>query len=775
MSSKQPSAWTRWDILLLLVFVTGVARFSRFPFKPPEPVGVEAADSVFSAERAMDHLRVIARGPHLPGSPEHEVVREYLFDQLSGFGFETEYQNTTWLRGTGNTRAVAVWNVVGRIPGTDPSGAVLLMAHYDPVPHSSGANDDGTGVAAILETLRALGTGPALKNDLIVLFSDGEELGLMGAAAFVDGHRWFPAVSVVLNFEVKGNAGASWMFETAPENGWVIRAFAEADPRRVANSMSLDVYRRMPNDTDYSPFRDAGVQGMNFSSMDGANTYHLALDNLDNTSPPTLQHHGLHALALTRHLGGADLSQTQAPDVVFSTVPLLGFIYYPAFGDWIGLLLAFLLAGVAFAVGRRRGGMRTKGVLTGLGVALGSMIISGLISAEVYDWLRRFHPEYGLLHGSSFHREKWYFLSMVILSWTVLVSLVATCRRWFRLSELAWGGALAPLLGALAMVVWMPLAALNLVWPVLFGEAALLWFVLRLEDPPGEQLSRTLRLLVLGVILCPVITFLMPMTEVLWVAMSIAIVPACTVLATAGLILVLPILAPFQARNRWRTPLVLAFHVVLFLGMGIAVSSATADRPTPARLFFVMDAEEGRAWWATADDSDISWIRERVPDTVVRDGEGEGDFYPTGFLTAAADPVEVEAPQLLVLKDTIQGDQRVIRLSITSRIRAERLDIRPREGLESVLLAVNDRALDRDGAMPGRSGWPLSHWGDPGGGVEVEFSVPADAEAPELLLRETSYRPGELLGTGAFQRPPHLIPSIVGTSDVAIFGLRIRL
>lgn len=321
-------------MLLLLILVTGVARLSRFPYKPPQPVGVEAAESVFSAGRAMDHLRVIARAPHLPGSPEHEVVREYLSRQLQGFGFETEYQPTTWVRGHRNgTTAVAVWNVVGRLRGTDPSGAVLLMAHYDPVPHSSGANDDGGGVAAILETVRALRSGPRLKNDLIVLFSDGEEVGLMGSKAFVEGHRWFPDVSVVLNFEFKGDAGASWMFETAPGNGWIISAFAQADPHRVANSMSLDVYRRMPNDTDYSPFRDAGIQGLNFASIAGPNSYHLALDNLENASLPSIQHHGLHALSLSRYLGDSDLTDTSGPDVVFSTVPLLGFIHYPPVGD----------------------------------------------------------------------------------------------------------------------------------------------------------------------------------------------------------------------------------------------------------------------------------------------------------------------------------------------------------------------------------------------------------------------------------------------------------
>ena len=106
---------------------------------------------------------------------------------------------------------------------------------------------------------------------------------------------------MVVNLETKGNEGASLMFETRPENGWVVQALAEANPYAVGNSLSLAVYRSMPNDTDYSPFRDAGVQGLNFSSIGGANLYHQAFDDLDHISLPTIQHQGEYALSLARY------------------------------------------------------------------------------------------------------------------------------------------------------------------------------------------------------------------------------------------------------------------------------------------------------------------------------------------------------------------------------------------------------------------------------------------------------------------------------------------
>src|SRR4029453_6210943 len=88
-------------------------------------------------------------------------------------------------------------NVLARFPGRTPGGpAVVLMAHYDGVPGGPAAADAGSGPAAILETLRALRAGPPLAHDVIALITDGEEAGLLGAAAFVREHAWAKDVGV---------------------------------------------------------------------------------------------------------------------------------------------------------------------------------------------------------------------------------------------------------------------------------------------------------------------------------------------------------------------------------------------------------------------------------------------------------------------------------------------------------------------------------------------------------------------------------------------------
>jgi len=87
---------------------------------------------------------------------------------------------------------------------------VLLVAHYDSVPTGPGANDDGVGVATLLETARALTASAPLQNDVIFLFTDSEETGLLGAQAFVTEHLWAKEVEVVLNFEGRGNGGLNY-------------------------------------------------------------------------------------------------------------------------------------------------------------------------------------------------------------------------------------------------------------------------------------------------------------------------------------------------------------------------------------------------------------------------------------------------------------------------------------------------------------------------------------------------------------------------------------
>ncbi|MDZ7693014.1 MAG: M20/M25/M40 family metallo-hydrolase [Balneolaceae bacterium] len=198
---------------------------------------------------------------------------------------------TTAQRGN-SIRAVQVQNIIARMEGSNSQQTMLLMAHYDSVPYARGAADDAAGVAAILEAVRALQAGPPLQNDVVILFTDAEEGGLMGARYFTENNPLMEEIDLVLNFEARGTSGSSIMFETNDGNDKLIPLFEEATPNPVANSLTYSVYKVLPNDTDFTMFKQHDIQGLNYAFIEDYLDYHTMQDNPENLSLSSLQHHG---------------------------------------------------------------------------------------------------------------------------------------------------------------------------------------------------------------------------------------------------------------------------------------------------------------------------------------------------------------------------------------------------------------------------------------------------------------------------------------------------
>ena len=353
--------------VLMLVVLLGIAVLSIQQLNPPAALDSNASLNEFSAGRAMKHLASIARTPHPIGAPAHEDTRRYLVQELSTLGLAPEVQEATVVNPNWVSPFIAatVHNVVAMLKGTENSHAILLVAHYDSVPTGPGAADDGAAVATMLETVRALKTSAPLKNAVILLFTDAEEFGLLGARAFVEQHPWAKNVGTVLNFDARGNSGPVIMFETSPQNGALIREFASAAPYPVATSFSSDVYRILPNNTDFTVFQNAHLSGLNFANINGFINYHTQLDSVENIDARTVQHQGAYALALLRRFGNLRLPiPAERNAVYFNTIGSI-LIHYPTSLSIIwGLLTALLFVAVMIA-GFRFGRLRVSGILWG--------------------------------------------------------------------------------------------------------------------------------------------------------------------------------------------------------------------------------------------------------------------------------------------------------------------------------------------------------------------------------------------------------------------------
>ena len=201
-------------IALALLIVLGLLAIHSV--EPPAAADANAPLAEFSAARAMRDVREIAKAPRMLGSAENDRVRDYLVGRLRELGASPAVQTATVARHTqsGPDTWAIVNNVVATIPGTSPTGAVLMVAHYDSAPSGPGAADNAASVAAIIEAMRALKTGPAARNDLIVLFTDGEELGLLGAKGFVETQQALSNIKVVLNFEMRRRP---WPVDDVPD------------------------------------------------------------------------------------------------------------------------------------------------------------------------------------------------------------------------------------------------------------------------------------------------------------------------------------------------------------------------------------------------------------------------------------------------------------------------------------------------------------------------------------------------------------------------------
>ena len=479
-----PSAgrWLRpLATVLFLILVGGITLAAG---RPPRALPADAPAEVFSAGRAMRHVEAIAHEPHPLGSAAEEPVRAYLIDELKKLGLEPELQRPRDARERGpesqsRPARADVVNIVARWRGSGPPGkkAILLSAHYDSVRSGPGAGDDASGVAAILESLRALKTGPAPERDIIVLINDGEEVGLHGADVFAAEHPWAADVGAVMNFEGRGNSGPSFMFETSDGNGWLIEQMARALPHPMASSLTYEVYRLMPNDTDLTVYKEYGMAGWNFAFVGGLSYYHSPGDTPANLDPRTLQHQGENLLAMARHLVRLDLDDVRREDVVYVSILQRFVAIYPK--GWVVPLLvlavAMYLAVLALGLSRKR--IRPEGVVAGFATLLAALPVAVMVVGLLWYALGGFlvrsdiivnRPDLGRGTGMPTSR---YDVALLAGSAVVAVLVAAvvfgwSSRRWsweaIGLGSLAWW-----LAATVATSLYMPGASYAFAWPLL--------------------------------------------------------------------------------------------------------------------------------------------------------------------------------------------------------------------------------------------------------------------------------------------------------------------
>ena len=754
---QTPEARSRAASIVILALFALAAALSLRAGQPPAALGLDAADQDFSAARATQVLtRILGdETPHPTGSAANVEVRDRVIAELEQLGLQPRIQRRF---ACGGSACATVENILARVHGASSDKAVLLAAHYDSVGAGPGASDDGAGVAALIETARALMAGPPLARDVWVLVSDGEELGLIGAEAFVREPE-FSNIATVINLEARGTRGASLLIETQAGNAEVIAAMKRALPRAGGSSLDYEIYRSLPNDTDFSVFRREGRAGLNFAWAEGAARYHTPLDNLAHLDRDSLQHHGNNALALARELGtrsdaitatASGLPERGAHDAVFFNLFGIALTTWPA--PWnpivlaLGLVLWLALGArlvrrsmrAGAAVGAVASVMATLVLLAGLGWAL--HIVLQFLGAMPATWT----AQGGLLVAS-----------FVTLALPVVTGCGALMRRLFGTPALALATLFPFALIGGAAVLAMPGASYLGLLPLLVGSICAHLFI-------GRPAIWS------GITALVAVSLWFPYVVDTYAAIGHTGLPATTLLSGLIALPLVPVLLMLRPRSSALRNAGVAATLV-FAALAITRPAFDAGVPRPANLLYAGNGDAARLYLQPRATMPVGFMQQGgFADVSQSVTAWMGGGYPGAQGPALA------APALQVETDNVIDGRRHVGLRLTSTRGATSGGIvLPGDiDLASIRIQGNPLAPSRWHAQP--TLWRgITIVGLPPEGALFEFESPAGRAIDVHAFDRSPGIPTELR-KAVQQRDAVAMPIHGGDSTVAWNQLQVR-
>ena len=566
-------------------------------YRTPAPLGVDAPPAVFSAGRARDILKeLVGDGvPHPIGSAADARVRALIVKRLTSLGYTTELQtgvacNTFGECGT-PTNIIATRGVLS---GDD---AVMLAAHYDSVPAGPGASDDGAGVANLLEIARILTLLPAQRHPVVLLVTDGEEAGLLGAQLFTREHRYAKRIKAAVNMEARGVSGPSLMFETGTANAWLMRLYGRATLEPITNSLCYVVYKMLPNNTDFTVFKAAGYQGFNFAFIGDVARYHTPLDNWENASASTMQHQGANALSALLALAASSDLTPPASDSLFFDVLARAVLVWPSAAVLPVALtaLAILFAGAVLL--KRSGRLSTRQALHGVLGVLVNILLGGFLSVCVLALLRF------LGRVPPLDSPPWIAHPLAMHIGFAALSLLSTgaAAAWFGRRAGFWGfwfgGTMLTALLAVAIATIMPGAAYAMLIAALaaaLGSLPYLAAIVKGRAP--SQPAADFAALFPGLIGLAV---LLPLLLLLYSALGVVAWPISTVSLCLTAVFLLPPLcnaAPLVRQRMTTLAAIVAFGAIC---VTVLMPTYSTDWPQRVNVEYWVDADSGKAHWWT--------------------------------------------------------------------------------------------------------------------------------------------------------------------------------
>ncbi|UPT71943.1 MAG: M20/M25/M40 family metallo-hydrolase [Flavobacterium sp. JAD_PAG50586_2] len=756
-----------YSLLVLAALIFGIFFFMM----PQNYDQTEAPLSEFSTKRALETVKEISKKPHFLGSKNHEEVAQYLQKELQQLGLGTSIQEGFTMTEKGTL--VKAKNIIATVKGSKNSKSLLLLSHYDSAPHSysKGASDDASGVATILEGVRAfLHSKTQHKNDIIILFTDAEEIGLNGAALFVTQHKLAKDVGLVLNFEARGSSGPSYMLmETNDGNTKMVDAFKAGNvDYPVSNSLMYSIYKMLPNDTDLTVFREKGkIQGFNFAFIDSHYNYHTAQDKFENLDPKTLAHQGTYLFPLLNYFSNTDLTDlNSAKDDIYFNVPF-GFLSYP-FG-WIipMLIIAFGLFFIFIFVGLGKRALRLDEIIKGFVPLLGSLITAGLATYIGWIMLRNFYPQYDDILPVFTYNGHDYIYAFVCL--TLAICFLFYNNNGKRNPEMSQ--LVAPLFVWLLInlgVAFKLQGAGFLVIPVIFSTLMLGFYVLTQKS--GWILNCLLAI--------PTLVILVPFIQMLPIGLGLKILVGSAVLTVLSFTLLLPIFGTYTKKGIWAAAFFIA--AIGFFVKAHQAAAYTNQQAKPNSLVYILDSDSNKANWATYDTNLDEWTKAYLGEKP-KEGSALNSVklyskYGSQYTFMAEAPFKkIAKPTIEFLRDTVKGNQHLYRIRITPNRNVNRYDIFSNNDIQINNFRANGvKSVDFESNIASKtSGKLLTYYVVDNFPLEMEFSI-SNSQKLDLDLVESSF---DLLANASIkmmQRKAGMMPKPFVLTDAVIIKQKIK-
>mgnify|MGYP005854987549 FL=1 len=612
----------------------------------------------------------------------------------------------------------------------------------------------------ILEGIRAfLQNKTPHNNDIIILFSDGEELGLNGAFAFASEHPWANEVGLVINFEARGTSGPSMMLaETNDGNASLIRGFSQANPKYpVSNSLMYSVYKMLPNDTAFREQRN--IPGFNLAFIDNHFNYHTEQDDFAHLTPTCIEHQASYLMPMLKHFSNADLADLKTDKDLVYWNSYFGFYSYPFGFNWVLFgLCVFLWAGFGF-IGFSNRNISAKIVFQGLFKFLVLLILTTLLAFGLWQLILNIYPSYqDILHGFTYNGHA-YMAGFVLL--TICISL-------FFYHKMNLGNVGSYLFGSL--FIWLIVLGLLMFYlpgagflsiPVLCATIAFGILVLRLKYAKG----------MFFILSISAISILVPLIQMFPVGLGLKILPGSVALTVLTFGLLLPLFALVNYKLRW------AF-VFLIVSGGFFVKAHIESDFVPGKakfnsLTYFYKTETDRAFWTTYNKVLDPWTENflgKNPQTAqLLNNVSSSSKYNSGFsFMVNAKKIDLKPASYYFQKDTVVGNWRSVSILIEPNRNLNRMDVFADEMLEIHNFKANGIKKINQGEKSylERKGRTLvSYYPIDNKPLTIEFMIQKNADL-QLILRESSF---DLLQNKTLivpKRPENCIPMPFVLSDV---------